>query len=132
MTQLMPWEERFALGVPSMDGEHKELLRRMNDLYDLVGAGAPRPKVKAALEGLAEYTVDHFTHEEKHMEAIGFPGLASHKLIHAQLLERFGGHADAFARGEPLGDAFFRFLKVWLASHICGVDRKYSPKAKAA
>ena len=64
------------------------------------------------------------------MQSIGFPGLGSHKRIHASLLEQLNEHANAFEAGPgALPDQFFTFLKVWLTAHIVGIDAKYGEHA---
>lgn len=60
-----------------------------------------------------------------------FAGLATHKIIHLQLLEQVQKHATEFQRTGLLGDAFFQFLAVWLTSHIRGIDSKYALARKA-
>lgn len=126
MTDFMPWVSEYELGVSAMDGEHKELVRRMNELYELVRTNGDRQSIGRSLSALGTFTADHFAHEEAHMTAIGFDRLATHKMIHKQLLGQFAEHVEAHRKGEALGDPFFRFLKHWLAAHICGVDRRYA------
>ena len=123
---FIDWEDRYDVNVPEMNGEHRELMRLMNRLHELNDAKASKHEIGAALGELGSFTVRHFQHEEAYQEKIGFPGLGSHKRIHADLLEKFGAHQRDFEAGSGvLGERFFHFLKFWLSAHIAGVDRKY-------
>jgi hemerythrin-like metal-binding protein len=125
------WQARFDIGVASMNEEHKELLTLMDTLEDLSAQGAPHDQQAAGLSKLGTYTVKHFTDEEGYMKSISFPGLETHKLIHKDLLAKFGVHQKNFEATGKLTPEFFDFLRLWLASHICGIDVKYSEHAKA-
>ena len=71
------------------------------------------------------FTTQHFDNEERYLESIGFPLLAGHKLIHADLLAKFGEHTAEFQRTGELSGRFFDFLRDWVAAHIKGVDVVY-------
>ena len=74
---------------------------------------------------LAEYVVKHFTEEEALMEANNYDRLDSHKLIHKNLLERMGGFKSQIEDGSLVKDDLVAFLRVWLTSHIKGIDARY-------
>ena len=66
--------------------------------------------------------------EEAYMASVNFAGLASHKLIHADLLKTFSDHAGTIrANGGEVPSGFLMFLKLWLTAHIKGIDMKYAP-----
>ncbi|NQY99382.1 MAG: hemerythrin family protein [Bdellovibrionales bacterium] len=132
MSQLFQWSaEEFGLGVQEMDNEHQILIKKMNKLYDAYEAGAEYLELKGLIEELANYTVEHFRDEEAFMESIGFEGLATHKIIHEQLLKQFTEHVDRFNQAQEIEPKFFDFLKVWLSAHIRGIDMKYAQKEKS-
>ena len=133
MTQFFQWDpEKFSVLVQSMDDEHQRLIAIMNRLHERNEAGAGKIELAGIVKELAAFTVEHFKNEEAHMEAIGFPGLASHKLIHKDLLEKFGGYAEEFEASGELTDEFFLFLRRWLKAHIQGIDRKYGEHGRLA
>lgn len=128
---FMDWEARFELGVARMDEEHKGLIAAMNDVHDLDAKGADKARIDAAIARLATLTQQHFADEEAHMEAIGFPDLRAHRILHKDLLDKFTKHYDAFRAGTGKVDrALFDFLAFWLRSHIVGIDRKYADHAQ--
>ena len=128
---FMEWEDRYGLGVAAMDEQHRGLIAAMNELYDRAAAGAPSQEVLRLVDELVERTIRAFAAEEAHMASIGFEGLSIHRTIHESLLERLGGHRATLVDTGGVDDGFFRFLKYWLASHICGIDTKYADVAAA-
>lgn len=114
-----------------MDAHHKQLMDILNRVYDAYKAGSDggRPDRVAntrLMQELVDYTVMHFTAEEALMEREEFPDTRTHKLIHKSLLDKVKAHVNAFHAGDgSFSEDFVMFLKVWLSSHIQGIDRKY-------
>ena len=127
---LMSWENRFELGVGVMDDEHRVLIDSMNRLYACCTM-ADRAAQEDALRALHDFTREHFEHEERFMADVDFPGRDAHRGHHARLLKTFDQHIERFEAGAELGEKFFDFLRFWLASHICGVDRDYGTFAES-
>ena len=124
---LLQWKDQFALGVASMDKEHRDLVDAMNRVFELDQQQAGKQTVDGAIQRLMQLTVKHFQDEERHMEAIGFPDLQRHARIHADMLRQVGEHYAAFQKGDGrVAKSFFDFLVHWLAAHICHIDRKYA------
>ena len=123
---LFQWDPaKFSVHVDSMDREHQKLISIMNKLYERSQAGASKSELGLILNELGDYTVYHFTSEEKYFSQIPYAQAQSHKLIHKELLTRFQTHAEQFAKEGKLSEDFFRFLKTWLMAHIVGIDSKY-------
>ena len=116
----------LSVKVKSMDDEHQILISKMNAIHDADKGGADTERLKKLVMDLVDYTKKHFEDEEKYMEEIKFDGLKTHKIIHQQLLEQVGGHIEDFTKTGKINEAFYNFLKVWLTSHIKGIDMKYS------
>ena len=130
---IMSWSAELDVGVTKMNEEHQGLLDLMNELHNLKAAGKTGMEVLKVLDALGAATVSHFADEEAYMESVKYPKLSTHKLIHKDLLEKFGKYsADIHARHGEMGDDFFVFLKHWLTAHIKGIDMKYGPKSGAS
>lgn len=128
---LFEWDpKKFSVSVQSMDNDHMKLIELMNKLHQLHESKAGRAEQGATLDALAAFTVRHFQGEEKYMESVKFAGLATHKIIHQNLLAKVTQFVSDFKGGKPLSDEFFTFLKVWLSAHIQGIDRQYSNAGK--
>lgn len=119
------WTSELDVNVAAMNDQHKILINYMNQLSDKVEAGETGEKLKPLLDKLVNFAIKHFQDEEAYMEKIAYDGLARHKLQHQRLLANMQTFLDEFNQKGQLTDEFFRFLKVWLMSHIKGVDKKY-------
>lgn len=120
------WSEEFSVGVPQLDDDHRTLF----ELVETLAAAAdpvPLELINGILDALAEYVVAHFTREEAHQAALGFPELAKHRELHQQLLARMEAFRARLAT-DPAGfdvPALRVFLRRWLVSHILHEDMRY-------
>ena len=129
------WDkQKYTTHVDAMDKEHEIIINVMNKLFQENEAGSPKAQLLATIQKLEQVTREHFSHEEKMFSGLkDYSSAAVHKKIHENLLNDFATHAKNFknANSQKVPDDFFRFLKVWLSAHICGIDRKYGEIVKA-
>lgn len=127
--QQFIWNNKLILGVDIMDDEHKILVSKINKLVEsLEEQYINKNKVELLkyFKDLADYTKEHFDHEEKFMNAIGYAQYPSHKKIHEKLLEQVASYGKQIEK-ETLDDQkLISFLRNWLISHIMGVDMQYA------
>jgi hemerythrin len=127
---IMEWDDSLDIGVDAMNDEHKQILALMNKIFDADKAGQSGNGITALVGRLGSVTVAHFRDEEAYMEKIGFPGLGPHRLIHKDLLAKYGAHAEKVkAANGKVHPEFLSFLKRWLIAHIKGIDIKYGKMA---
>lgn len=120
------WNNNLDIHVKEMNDEHKILIDLMNRLYDEAGSGKPKAVLQKTFLELVNYTRRHFQDEEQYMYSINYPGLPTHRLIHAKLLSQLDEHYEAFKKGDgTVGAQVFDFLKMWLNAHIRGIDIQY-------
>jgi hemerythrin-like metal-binding protein len=133
MSNFFEWDAgRFGLGIDNIDDEHQQIIAAMNELHRAYEAKAPRARLAEAIERLKRITVTHFRNEEAYMEKIGYAEVRKHRLMHQHLLERLETFVTGFLASGTLTEEFFQFLKMWLKSHICGIDTQYAKQAHAA
>ena len=129
---IMEWDDTLDVGVQAMNDEHKCILDLMNQIHDAHEEGLTGGLVIALVNQLGQVTLDHFRDEEAYMARTGYAGLASHALIHKDLLAKYTAYADDTRRNDGrLPEKFLMFLKLWLTAHIRGIDMKYGPKGEA-
>jgi hemerythrin len=125
------WSSRFETGIPIIDTQHKALFEAVNKLADSFKNGTASAQVKASMDFLVKYTVEHFQTEEKYMREIDYPKLTSHMAEHAQLVAKAQALQAKLAEGKPVAVEVTTFLADWLKHHINEVDMDYVEFLKA-
>jgi hemerythrin len=126
---LVKWDDKYSVGIPLIDEQHKELIRLTNDLYQgcLEGDDAARDYFFSAVRGAMDYVKHHFSAEEKIMENVQYPNLAEHKKQHEDFVLKMVEDVKSFQGGKKfVPNNFVRFLKDWILSHIAIADARYA------
>ncbi|HIP91940.1 MAG TPA: hemerythrin, partial [Thermotoga sp.] len=96
------WKERYKIGAPLVDQQHKELFKRVSAFIQVVQSDVPWElkveKVKETLSFMQRYVIEHFEAEEKFQEEIGYPGLEEHRKIHEQFKGAIQQYVDRFEK----------------------------------
>ena len=133
---LFEWSEKLDIGIAEMNIEHKMILRYINEVHDANQSGASKRHVLTILEKLQQYTEKHFADEERLMKGMNFAGYETHCEIHRYLSTELTKWIGKYRAGDgQMPEAFMKFLKKWLTSHIMHIDRQYADafhKRKAA
>jgi methyl-accepting chemotaxis protein len=123
---VLRWDtDRMATGVQSIDDQHKELIRLINELHAACLAGTATEKLIPQLEFIGRYAVSHFSHEESTMTRHQCPAAAKNKAAHAKFLadyQRMMGQAKAGGASTRLAIELKQMLADWLSAHICKID----------
>lgn len=129
MLKTFEWNERYRLGVPEMDAEHLELIKRVNSLVIAFNSEKSKKEIYDILTFLDEYVISHFGHEEKLMIEAGYPQTEQHQAIHDDYINR----VDELSRAmwdEGVTPALMvdvnRLLIEWLSQHIDEEDRAFA------
>lgn len=121
------WNQNLAVGVADIDGQHKELFKRINDLLDALSQGKGKQELGNTLKFLEEYTRTHFSAEEKLMTKHSYPGLATQKAEHSKFMNDL---ADLHREFEATGASLPLLIQVqkrtveWLVTHISRMDKE--------
>jgi hemerythrin len=122
---LVEWSDQLSVHVEQIDNEHKRLVNLLNELNGAVQTGAGQAALGGVLNGLVNYTVYHFSHEEELSRRSRYPGYEKHCRQHegftAKVLQVHADFQSGKSAGLP-GDVL-EFLKSWLSQHIMGADR---------
>ena len=122
---IAPWSSRFETGIDLIDAQHQSLFEAINKLADSFRAGNSKSQVKASLDFLVDYTVEHFQTEERFMREMNYPRLAEHVGEHAQLMEQVRDLQMDLMDGKPVIMEVTIFLAEWLKAHIHDSDMAY-------
>ena len=130
---FMPWTSELELGFEEIDRQHQELVRLTNLLHEELCCPIPRREaIGEVLEGLVDYTHNHFIVEEVLFQRHGYPETAAHQAEHNGFTARAMDLLTRFEDGEEVSLEAMELLKGWLVHHICKVDRAYLPFLRAA
>jgi hemerythrin len=122
------WDEAFSVGVPVIDGQHKELVRMTNALFEgCERGGATIVYFMRTIQGAVNYAKIHFATEEKYMVQVDYPDYEVHKREHESFVGEVLHQVRLFERNQTQPMDFALFLKNWLLNHIAVSDKKFSP-----
>ncbi|MHB8763857.1 MAG: bacteriohemerythrin [Deferrisomatales bacterium] len=122
------WGPLFETGIPIVDEQHRELVRRLNDLGREMKRGRGGDVVAELLAYLERYAAVHFESEECLMGAADYPGLAEHRRRHAEFRRQLAAHLAALG-DDPGGGAALRihgWIMTWLGEHVLHADLKFA------
>ena len=120
------WNDRLSVGVKSIDDQHKELVRMVNQLAEAMAKGQGKDVLGKIFDGLVKYTVSHFAHEEKLMSDHAYPAAMTHKKHHADLKAQAMALQDRAKSGALIVTMeTLHFLKDWLLHHIQETDKSF-------
>jgi hemerythrin-like metal-binding protein len=127
----MLWNEKFAFGIKSVDEQHKELFRLMEEtnryIQEVRDGRDCYDEIDAILRELEAYTVYHFNDEESLMEKVSYKDLDKHIEEHnsfvAKVHEVLDGELDLHQ--ENVLSDIYDFLLDWVSQHILFTDVHY-------
>ncbi|ACF13531.1 hemerythrin-like metal-binding protein [Chloroherpeton thalassium ATCC 35110] len=80
------WSPELETGIIWQDLQHKELVEAVKTLYTAISKKKPEEEVQKIVAFLYDYTVHHFSMEEKHMEEYGYPDMLQHVDQHQRFI----------------------------------------------
>jgi hemerythrin len=126
---FVAWDDRYSVGIPLIDDQHKRLIELTNTLYDACreGTKSAEANFKEAVRGTVDYVKYHFAAEEKLLEKVRYPDFAVHKKEHESFVMKVLVDVRNFGEGKKfVPNIFVRYLKDWILAHIAVEDRKYA------
>ncbi|ACS80005.1 bacteriohemerythrin [Maridesulfovibrio salexigens] len=117
------WSENLLLGIPSIDAEHRVLVRYAEDFQSALRDGQDHDAIARLFDRLLEYTSSHFAREEAFMQKRGFPEIEKHMKEHRRITrEVMDLNRD---KKYIFPDSIDSFLQDWIINHINNTDRQY-------
>lgn len=130
------WNDNLATGNDVVDGQHKELIRRLDMFIEACDAGKGKEELVTILQFLDDYIHAHFEAEEELQEKMNFAFRASHRKHHEEFIRDFTMLKKRFLlQGSDAGLAvdIRDFVVGWLLNHILEKDMMFSKmKTEAA
>ncbi len=122
---LVEWNEDFEI-CPSIDKQHRKLIDIINRLFDALNRGKAREILNEIIFELKDYTVYHFSTEEKMFEEKNYVEKDIHKKQHEFFIKKVEEFEQRF-KSEDIYLLFdvAHFIRDWICDHILISDKKY-------
>lgn len=122
-------KDEYKTNIDIIDKQHKHLFEITDRTYELLTNDLLVDKYDRILElldELKEYTLFHFSTEEKYMEEINYKNLEAQKEAHAQFIKKLDDYnlnTIDDNQDESIRD-LLEFLNSWLVNHIINMDKQ--------
>jgi len=128
------WRQDLAIGVASIDAQHRELFARIA-AFEVALEHAEPIAVSETFGFLRAYAATHFADEEALMRETAYPGLEDHVAQHRE----FAARLDALVRDlQESGRRAFvglrakNWITVWLLDHVGVTDQALGAHLRVA
>ena len=127
----MLWRDKYELGVPAIDSQHKELFQRVDTFFQTLRTTYPWDEkvheVNETLNFMKTYVVEHFHDEEAYQQKVGYPDYEAHRKKHMDMVLYVLAFSDEYEKkdcDEQLMQQFAGKLLAWLINHVAAEDQR--------
>ena len=123
---LIEWKDDFAIGIDSVDHEHRELIALINSVHQRLSDEAPKDEIETVLGEIESGIGAHFALEEKTMRDLAYDQYGDHKADHERLLDDIRDIADAYVEGAyaEMSTVLSEHMNIWFSDHFCQMDAR--------
>lgn len=124
---LIEWNDSLSVNIETIDEQHKVLVDMINNFYTHIVDKSNKELMADLIAKMKDYTVYHFSYEEKLLEENGYKESERHKEEHQVFIDKVEDLEKRYNQGQiVLSLEVTNFLKNWLTNHIKGTDMEYS------
>jgi hemerythrin len=133
----LEWTETLATGITTIDSQHRELFRRINDLVLAIKQHRCKSEIDGMIKFLDDYARVHFSEEETHMRETGYGGLEAQRGEHEKYLAALAGLKEQaslprFQVGSyDLSATTNQVVVDWIVGHILKLDMRFAEYLKS-
>ncbi|MCL2616382.1 MAG: bacteriohemerythrin [Defluviitaleaceae bacterium] len=120
----MLWNKKYETGNQQVDDEHKEIFNLVQKVLNATFESRGE-KVGTIIDFLANYTIQHFEHEELLMDESDYPDTRAHKKQHSDFLEEVGKLKKKVEKemdSAVINITINKTVVGWLTNHVLGSD----------
>jgi hemerythrin len=122
---MVEWSDSLATGILWQDFQHAGLIARINRLHQAIINRQSDSELRSTLDFLESYIENHFTLEERYMEALHDPELREHARAHQQFRDNLGELRTCKDTGAQLTASSLCYdLHEWITHHIRTIDKR--------
>ncbi|MDV7338507.1 bacteriohemerythrin [Terasakiella sp. A23] len=125
---LFTWSDDLSCGDARVDEDHQQMLVRINELYNAIKHNSESGVVAGMYKDLKDYTLQHFSEEEKVMERVAYPDLEAHREEHSVFINRVEKSYDDYIQNpsEYASVELIGLLASLWQKHISTTDKKFA------
>jgi hemerythrin len=133
MKSPFAWDEKYSVGHPELDEQHRSFLALCKKSCDALAAEslAAREAYHLLLDDLTRHASKHFETEEAILADHGYPDLDHHRREHSNYLEGLVDILLAAADGVFDADRLCTFVTSWWVNHIAESDKRFASTIRA-
>jgi hemerythrin len=127
------WDNRLETGIGVIDGQHKELFKRIDQLELAIYNGESRDELIKMIDFLDFYVDEHFDLEESVMKKNNYIDVSKHAREHEDFRILYKGIKDQFTiKGTDsyLAIDVDKKIRKWWENHVMNTDMAYVPVLK--
>ncbi len=122
---LLEWKTEFALGIPAIDTEHREMIDLINECHARLGGDMEPGAIEEFLGDIHRGIAAHFALEEQLMRKAGYEEYEAHKEDHEDLLDEIRDLMDIYRDDPQVGGYLLQEkLGAWFSRHFATFDAR--------
>ncbi|MDD2822604.1 MAG: bacteriohemerythrin [Candidatus Daviesbacteria bacterium] len=123
---MIIWDKDFSVGIKEIDEQHQKLFEIINRLDDSTNAPTNTEKISEIIKELLDYSVYHFSTEEKYFKEFNYEHTEAHIKSHNLYKEKVDQFIIDFKEKDGnLPFEIINFLSNWWTAHVNGQDKLY-------
>lgn len=127
--KYLQWDEKYSVGVDSVDYEHQNLMDMINMIYAELEDRRDIAEITQTVSDVHAEIAAHFALEERIMRQAGYEEFEAHKNDHEDLLDQIRTMMDAIESDpEPALDMLSEQLADWFSNHFATFDAQLHSK----
>lgn len=124
---MFQWDDKYSVGVQSIDNQHKEIFDILSKLLNAMKMGQGNDVTTQIILELDRYAVIHFQKEEFFFKRFNYQGSAEHIIEHQDFTKKVAILKPDLKSGKmTVSFELLNFLKDWIDHHILVIDKQYS------
>ena len=122
---LLQWKPEFAVGIDSVDFEHEQMIRLINEIYEEMKTRRDADSIEQFMGDVLFAISAHFALEERIMREASYAEYDAHKEDHEELLDQVRDLMDQFVSDPEQGFKLLQDrLSNWFEKHFATFDAR--------
>jgi len=125
----MFWKESLATGVETIDSQHKDIINKMNDIFEAGKNRRGAHELLPTLKYLKNYVKEHFENEEQLQTESKYPKYQQHKRAHEEFIKKVDQLFEKFKKDGASLSVILDVNKAILdlfVQHITILDKEFA------